>query len=189
MNKAIVFDISCEVCRDLIPLVVDGVASADSEALVQEHVSHCEKCRTYMETGKPPDQEASLPEPDVTRIILRIQRKMLLQTSFFVILGTVFALMVNQSIYLIWAFPCIGFFSYFSLRKNSWLVPVLMCIPMLLIFFSSSGFYYSIYLSVIYGFGIGVGCIIGALFHFAFGGLLTKRRKNKGDCYETENKV
>ena len=32
-ERGIRFDISCEVCRDLMPLVRDGVASADSEAV------------------------------------------------------------------------------------------------------------------------------------------------------------
>ena len=36
-ERGIRFDISCEVCRDLMPLVRDGVASADSEALVRVH--------------------------------------------------------------------------------------------------------------------------------------------------------
>ena len=33
--------ISCAVCRDLMPLVQDGVASPESEALVQAHMAVC----------------------------------------------------------------------------------------------------------------------------------------------------
>ena len=37
--------IPCDVCLDLMPLVQDGVASAASEALVEQHLEHCPRCR------------------------------------------------------------------------------------------------------------------------------------------------
>lgn len=37
--------ISCETIRDLIPLYIEGIASNDSAALVEEHVASCEACR------------------------------------------------------------------------------------------------------------------------------------------------
>ena len=36
--------IPCAVCRDLAPLVADGVASAESEALVCAHLEVCPAC-------------------------------------------------------------------------------------------------------------------------------------------------
>ena len=33
--------IPCAVCRDLMPLVQDGVASPESEALVKAHLAAC----------------------------------------------------------------------------------------------------------------------------------------------------
>ena len=36
--------ISCEVCRDLAPLVADGVASEQSAALVRAHLAACPAC-------------------------------------------------------------------------------------------------------------------------------------------------
>ena len=38
-------EIPCAVCRDLIPLVQDGVASPESEALVKAHLQTCPECR------------------------------------------------------------------------------------------------------------------------------------------------
>ena len=38
------YEISCEMCRDLIPLVEDGVASADSRAAVEHHLQTCPVC-------------------------------------------------------------------------------------------------------------------------------------------------
>ena len=37
-------DISCEACRDLLPLYADGVASGESAALVEAHIAACEGC-------------------------------------------------------------------------------------------------------------------------------------------------
>lgn len=42
-------DISCGICRDLIPLVKDGVAGEDSRAAVETHVAVCETCRAVYE--------------------------------------------------------------------------------------------------------------------------------------------
>ena len=42
MNKAAeTAKIPCAVCRDLMPLVQDGVASPESEALVKAHLAAC----------------------------------------------------------------------------------------------------------------------------------------------------
>ena len=43
--------IPCAVCRDLIPLVQDGVASPESEALVKAHLQTCPECRTLWQAG------------------------------------------------------------------------------------------------------------------------------------------
>ena len=44
-------EIPCAVCRDLIPLVQDGVASLESEALVKAHLQTCPECRTLWQAG------------------------------------------------------------------------------------------------------------------------------------------
>ena len=49
---------NCEVIRDLLPLVQDGVASEASCRMVQEHLEECEACRTFCisEPVKMPDE-------------------------------------------------------------------------------------------------------------------------------------
>ena len=37
--------ISCGICRDLLPLVLDGVAAPESEAAVRAHLAACPECR------------------------------------------------------------------------------------------------------------------------------------------------
>ena len=37
--------LSCDVIRDLLPLYADRTASADTAALVEEHLASCPACR------------------------------------------------------------------------------------------------------------------------------------------------
>lgn len=50
-------DITCDVCRDLMPLVKDGIASADSRLAVERHLESCPSCRARFETPLPADGE------------------------------------------------------------------------------------------------------------------------------------
>lgn len=53
-------DISCGICRDLLPLVRDGVAGEESRAAVEAHVARCESCRALYETpDRPKDGSAA----------------------------------------------------------------------------------------------------------------------------------
>lgn len=54
-------DISCGICRDLLPLVRDGVAGEESRAAVEAHVARCESCRALYEApNQPEDGRAAL---------------------------------------------------------------------------------------------------------------------------------
>lgn len=66
--------ISCAVCRDLMPLVRDGVASPESEALVQAHMAVCPACRALWQgAGEPTTPEP--PAPDDGKILQRLRRR------------------------------------------------------------------------------------------------------------------
>lgn len=47
-------DITCEVIKDLLPLYVDDVLSADSRAIVEEHLETCSDCTEYYHALKEP---------------------------------------------------------------------------------------------------------------------------------------
>ena len=47
-------EISCDICRDLLPLVQDGVASEDSRAAVEAHLRSCPACRALAGDAAPP---------------------------------------------------------------------------------------------------------------------------------------
>ncbi len=41
---------NCELIRDLLPLYQDGICSQSSKAAVEEHLSECEGCSSYLES-------------------------------------------------------------------------------------------------------------------------------------------
>lgn len=41
--------ISCEIIKDLLPLYYDGVCSSESKVMVEEHLAHCDDCKTELQ--------------------------------------------------------------------------------------------------------------------------------------------
>ena len=75
MNKAAeTAKIPCAVCRDLMPLVQDGVASPESEALVQAHMAVCPACRALWQGTDDPAMP-ELPAPDDGKILQKLRRR------------------------------------------------------------------------------------------------------------------
>lgn len=51
------YEISCDMCMDLMPLVRDGVASPDSVAAVEGHIAMCDSCRECCEGEEIPETD------------------------------------------------------------------------------------------------------------------------------------
>ena len=41
--------ITCEIIKDILPLYVDDVVSADTRTMVEEHLAECESCKKEAE--------------------------------------------------------------------------------------------------------------------------------------------
>ena len=174
-ERGIRFDISCEVCRDLMPLVRDGVASADSEALVRAHTERCGGCRTMLESETPPEHSM----PDDARVLRRLRWRLLAQSVLFALVGVLGALWLTSragGVYLAWWLPLVGAACYYVLRRRCWLVPAAAAAFVLLYFFipnmqslqwGSVVLYASMALAV--AGPLAIGCAIAGLLHFAFG--------------------
>ncbi len=82
--RGITADISCDVCRDLMPLAADDAASADSEALVKAHVAHCAACaELWRACGGAVPRRA----PDDARVLRRLRRALALRALALLALG------------------------------------------------------------------------------------------------------
>lgn len=109
-------DITCDVCCDLIPLVRDGVASADSEALVRAHTARCESCRALLEGEQEP---LAGPEgPDDAAVLRRLRRSMAVRTALGVLLGVAAAMVFQYSVFRLWWLPLAGAVCYLLMRRH-----------------------------------------------------------------------
>ena len=46
----------CNIIQDIIPLYIDGIASEDSAAYIEEHVKSCEKCKQMLDGMRNPSE-------------------------------------------------------------------------------------------------------------------------------------
>lgn len=177
--------ISCDVCRDLAPLVADGVASADSCALVQEHLARCEACRAeFPELSGPAGAEslpAALPAPDESRVLRRVRGKLTLWLVGFLVLGLVGSMLVvfsPHSTLSLLCFPLVcGVVCWFD--DFLWrFVPVLAAVVWFVWTLATGLSGYTSWQAAVQGSATGavmpfVFCVIGALaaslFKYAFG--------------------
>ena len=89
-------NIKCEVIKDLLPLYVDGVASEESCALIEEHLKECEDCRQYLELlqeDMPDISEVSL--ADETASLRKIKRRIRRNRVLVVLVTMVYAVIAG----------------------------------------------------------------------------------------------
>lgn len=118
-------DIGCEICKDLLPLVQDGVASEESRAAVQAHLEHCAACRALADGALPP-----LPAPDGAALLRRVRRG----TRGFVLVallaGALFGVGLSGSMNMFYnslLMPAMGAAAYFVWRwKAAAVLPPLL---------------------------------------------------------------
>lgn len=67
--------IGCGICRDLLPLVRDGVAGAESEAAVRAHAEECPDCAALLQGGRGAEPEPPC-APDDAAVLKKVRRKL-----------------------------------------------------------------------------------------------------------------
>lgn len=109
MNK-----ISCDVCMDLMPLVIDGIASDDTIYAVTEHIKTCDNCKAFY--NKP-----TIPEMDDVKVVSKLKK----QVNNFMVLVVIITTMFGASItgtelvfYNIVLMPIVGGLSYTLLKDK-----------------------------------------------------------------------
>ena len=165
-------DISCGICRNLIPLVKDGVASEDSRAAVARHLEGCPACRALLEGVSPPAADGS------ERAFARLLQKIRLFAALLMMLGIFFGLSLAdmQMFYNSLIMPVIGGLGYLVFRQKAlWRVPLLLlCTHLLTNFLSllrgagALDLYSLVMWTFLYGLFALIGVVIAWLLHFAF---------------------
>ncbi|MEG1931602.1 MAG: zf-HC2 domain-containing protein [Pygmaiobacter sp.] len=169
------FDISCEVCMDLIPLVQDEAASLDSIALVEQHLAQCPVCRAAM--GQP-----AVCEVEGKRILKRLKHKISWWLLLLLLIGIAagLSLQPNESfIYNLAIMPFLGALVYLFGEQKWYTMPLvlLFCgffwqlLSLNATHFAAS-FSESIFWALLLGLAYGLLSLLGtaaaALFHYAF---------------------
>ena len=166
--------ITCDMCLDLMPLVLDGLASEDSEKAVREHIAGCEMCRNAFNSGE-------MPAPtDDKKILDSIKMQLRMAGYFVLVLGAAVGAMLTNSQNVFYNFtimPVLGALGYAVMRKRWYfMLPLIFITSFVSTFFvcllgekcgleiavMSAGMY-----SLIYTMLSSVGILIGALLHFA----------------------
>ena len=113
-------EISCDMCMDLMPLVQDGIASADSRAAVLAHLEHCGECRALFE-GEIPQTTGK------QNIVKELGNRLKLLGAMALMFGVLYGLSLTAGSGLFLnavIMPVLGMLGYGLFRwKAVWLVP------------------------------------------------------------------
>ncbi len=164
--------ITCDICRDLIPLVKDGVASADSESAVRKHIGSCKECNMLFD-GK---QNTAVLQPEPSKSFRRVKRRLTIIYAVLMLLGIYFGLSLTsgmETFYNCLIMPVVGVFGYLAFRwKALFTVPILLFIVQAVIngFGLLDSSQYIDFLSpLIYSIFALAGTIVVMLLRYAFG--------------------
>ncbi len=167
-------ELTCDICKDLIPLVEDGVASKNSKEAVERHIKSCEACAELFEGVK-------ISDSNINRFFLRFRRKLRICLILTMLSGICFGVacgIKDGGVYIIAnviMMPVIGILSFFVFRWKALVyVPPLIFAAFLLINALVSGvnsysFDMVAMLSLVFSAAAVAGILIAGLLKFAFG--------------------
>lgn len=116
--------VNCDIIKDLIPLVNDDVASEESKKIVNNHCESCSDCRNLL-TNKP------VYKPKDENIIKALKKSVLTTQLAVVAIGILLGIWFTGSynaLYNFYIMPFVGGLAYFTLRKKSLYVPLLIVV-------------------------------------------------------------
>lgn len=169
-------NITCDMCKDLIPLVKDGIASADSGLAVKEHIKECEACKKLYESGTAEPSELNM---DLELELGNLKRKLQIFSVVLMMFGVFFGLSLTASeemFYNSLVMPVVGALGYVIFRwKAVYQIPILLLVMQLLIncFGMVRGMEIMPVMGVvtwvgIYTIFVELGVLVAGLLHFAF---------------------
>ena len=165
-------NITCDICKDLIPLVKDGIASEDSTNAVMQHIKTCKECRAVYGGELPPTV-------DTVKVFGKFKRQMRLFFAMLMMFGIFFGLSLtagSDMFYNALIMPVIGVLGYIIFRWRAlYTIPILLLITHGLT--NAVGtirdaehldFYSLLMWTFLYSIFALLGVIIAGLIHFAF---------------------
>lgn len=171
MNK-----ISCNICKDLLPLVKDGIASEDSRLAVEAHVETCAECKRMYEIAIVESPEGN---PELEAELGKLKRRLQAFSALLLMFGVFFGLSLTASedmFYNSLVMPVIGALGYVLVRWRAiYQVPLLLFVMQCMINFLglARGMEYMPMMAIVMWVGIytifvELGVLVAGLLHFAF---------------------
>lgn len=174
----------CSIVRDLLPLYLENMVSAETAQYVGDHLEQCPECKAELTALKEGGQFAEIgmlspPNNEEIKPFKKLMKRMNRQFSmfaytmimFFIFLGFSFTagenLMYNSLI-----MPIVGIFGYYVFRwKAVYKVPLLLLLIDLAVFafqLVEIEFADTLGFTLIYSIFVFIGIAIAFLLHFAF---------------------
>lgn len=166
--------VSCEIIIDLIPLVLDHVASTESEALVKEHIKTCPHCQAFF-------KQQQQPEFQDDHILSTLRKNRRYYLTFFLIIGVNTGVLLSNGYYLVWnllIMPILGILCHLIKPIKTYHIALICALGFTLLSLigallqgSSEGLLASSCISFLMIFGwIMIGKLIAMLLHYAWKG-------------------
>lgn len=108
--------ITCDICEDLMPLVVDHVASEDSKRAVQMHWKECNDCRE-----KYSDWNGVEKAVDDNKVLSKLKRKIYSMGILTIVFGLLLGIVLVDSNGVFYNFiimPLVGGIGYLLLKQR-----------------------------------------------------------------------
>ena len=118
-------EITCEVIRDLMPLVADGVASEDSVRLLERHLEHCPECKDLYDGMCIPKAVANAAATDDKKVMSYIRKKLVLLIALILFIGAVVGVLFIDTEFIlqnILLMPVVGALSYVGFKSKGWIM-------------------------------------------------------------------
>jgi len=170
---------NCNVVLDLMPLVIDGVASEDSSMVVKGHIQTCDGCRVEYDSFK--SNKVEHPSIKDEKIISGIKRSIFMTQASILIAGAIVGVALTNSMgmfYNIIIMPIIGGISVTTFKRKSYLAAVAVFFlsylwqtvkAIIIGGFDWAALYSGLFYSIIYMVLVGLGIVIAVLLQFSLG--------------------
>lgn len=131
--------LSCEICKELMPLYTNGTLSAETAKLVEEHLLECEACRSYRDivtnmAPSPITEEIQETSDSITHL----KNRLLFTQGLFLALGLLFCFFISfssnifQTILPLFLIGFLGYLFTYKLFLCPLLATIITVIPTLL---------------------------------------------------------
>ena len=173
----------CSVVRDLLPLYIEDMVSAETAQYINEHLKNCDTCQAELANLKEGAELSAIetrvaPKSDDAKPFKKMMKRMNRQfysiayaaIIFFIFLGFGWTA-GNNLMYNSLIMPLVGIFGYYVFKwKAVYKVPVLLLIIDLAVFafqLVEIGFADTLMWTVLYAIFVLVGVAIAFLLHYA----------------------